>query len=364
MKSLRIFMFLIALAIVTPPVLFISRPVWSQPTAVEKLYADLAKLPAAERAKRIEEGARKEGTLTLINTIRGELGQNHDKLFRNRHPFVKLEASEMGSQDAAERLYAEETAGRHLTDVVGMSVLDLTLILDKKLSAVYPTAATQKILKIYQKYQDPQNRWTLWYWSEHGIVYNTKLLGPNDAPKSWDDVCNPKYQGQISFDPEEIRFLTNLYKMMGDEKLQKWLECVGKNDPIIQRGHTTRLELMLAGDHSIGVDQYIYQGMLNKRKKPDTPFGVVWSAPILANGGCNIINKNTPHPYAAALYADWALSDESQNYLASVFRGPVSIKHPYMPDNVVLIGEEFPTSLDIIEKVSKYWRKAMGPRSY
>jgi len=364
MKSLRIFIFSIAIAIVTPGVLFTTNQVWSQPTAVEKLYADLAKLPAAERTKRIEAEARKEGTLTLINTIRGKLGQDHDKIFRTRYPWVKLEASEMGSQDAAERLYAEETAGRHLTDTVGMSVLDLSLILDKNLSAVYPTPATQKLLKQYQKYQDPKNRWTLWYWSEHGIVYNTKLIGPADAPKSWDDVCKPKYKGQISFDPEEIRFLTNLYKMMGDEKLQKWLECVGKNDPIIQRGHTTRLELMLAGDHAICVDQYIYQGMLNKRKKPDTPFGVVWSAPILANGGCNIINKNTPHPYAAALYNDWTLSDESQNYMASVFRGPVTIKHPYMPEDVVLIGEEAPTSLEILERVSKYWRKAMGPRSY
>jgi hypothetical protein len=27
------------------------------------------------------------------------------------------------------------------------------------------------------------------------------------------------------------------------------LECIGRNDPIVQRGHTQRMELMLAGDH-------------------------------------------------------------------------------------------------------------------
>ena len=362
---LRIFFFSIALTMVSSGTVFTNDAAWSQTTAVEKLYADLAKLPAAERAKRIEEGARKEGKLILINCWRGTIGQDSDKLFRSRYPWLKLEAIDIGSQDAAERLYTEETAGRHLTDTVsGMAVLDLSIILDKNLAATYSTPAASKILKQYQRLSDPKHLWTSFTWSEHGIVYNTKLLSPADAPNSWDNLCNPKYKGQISFDPLEVRFLTNLYKMMGDEKLQKWLECIGKNNPIIQRGHTTRLELMLAGDHAIGGDQYLYQGMLNKKKKPDTPFGVVWSAPILVIAECAIINKNTEHPYAAALYVDWLLSDESQNYIASVYRGPVTRKHPYMPEDVVLVGEEFPSSLEIIERVSNYWKKYMGPRSY
>jgi len=84
---------------------------------VEKLYAELAALPKAERAKRIEEGARQEGKLVLVHTLRGPLGAGHVDLFHRRYPFLKLDvAGEIGSQDAAERLLAEETVGRHLTD--------------------------------------------------------------------------------------------------------------------------------------------------------------------------------------------------------------------------------------------------------
>ena len=359
----RILIFSTTVVIVTAGILFTNGPAWSQ-TDVEKLYADLSKLTAAEREKRIVEGARKEGTLRVIKTIRGKLGRGHLNLFTKRYPWLKVEHSEMGSQDAAERLVAEETAGRHLTDVIGMSVLDLAVIMEKDLSAVYPTSASEKILKKYQKFCDSQKRWTIWYWSEHGIVYNTKLLKPEDVPKSWDDLCDPKFKGKASYEPLEVRYLVNVYDMMGEEKFKKWLECVGKNDPIIQRGHTTRLQLMLAGDHSLSGDQYFYNGMKMKSKNPKTPFGVNWSIPILTTGGCNIINKNTPYPYAAALYVDWCLTDESQKYMASEYRGPVTIKHPYMPDDVELVGLTKPPSLELVEKVSEYWKTYIGGKSF
>ena len=70
----------------------------------------------AERQARLEAGARKEGKLVLINTMRG---QNVDQaaMFKKRYPFIDVQMiANLGSQDAAEQLYAEETAGRHLTD--------------------------------------------------------------------------------------------------------------------------------------------------------------------------------------------------------------------------------------------------------
>ena len=70
--------------------------------------------PAEQRAKRIEEGARKEGALNFVHTWRGKNARDHGKLFEKRYPFIKFEMGDLGSQDAAERFIAEETAGRHL----------------------------------------------------------------------------------------------------------------------------------------------------------------------------------------------------------------------------------------------------------
>jgi hypothetical protein len=105
----------------------------------ERLFAELAKLKPDQRLKRLEEGSRKEGKINFIHTFRGKLARDHVRLFEKRYPFVKVEMADMGSQDAAERFIAEETAGRHLTDSISLAVPDLPVILKQNLVAKYPT---------------------------------------------------------------------------------------------------------------------------------------------------------------------------------------------------------------------------------
>ena len=52
----------------------------AQKSTAEKIYADLATLPAAQRDKRIEDGARAEGKLVIIHTMRGNLSTDHLEL--------------------------------------------------------------------------------------------------------------------------------------------------------------------------------------------------------------------------------------------------------------------------------------------
>ena len=117
---------------------------------------------------------------------------------------------DLGSQDAAERFIAEESAGRHLTDILTLGVPDMAIILKHNFVAKFPTPATKKILKQYQNFIDPAERWIPWYWAEHGISYNTNLIKPDKAPKTWFDLCKPEFKGQVSFDPSETRFLAGL----------------------------------------------------------------------------------------------------------------------------------------------------------
>lgn len=333
-------------------------------SAVEKLYADLYKLAPAERLKKLEEGARKEGTLVNINALGGSLGTGFDKLFATRYNFIEVKATNLGAQDSVDRMVAEEASGRHLTDVAGSTVPDMALAMEKNIQARYPTPASERILPRYAGFKDPtgDNRWLPFMWSEHGVVYNTKMLKKEDYPTSWEDMCKPVYKGQNSFDPPETRLLVGLLQLMGEQKLKEWLECVGKNDPIIQRGHTTRLTLMLAGDHAVSSDQYLYLGTsLNRRNPEKAPFGVAYTAPILAYAAVELINKNTPHPHTAALYNDWSLSDEAQEYLAKALRAPIAIKHPFIPDDATVFPFGY-VDAKTIERLHGYWQASIGAK--
>src|SRR5262249_21775993 len=162
------------------------------------------------------------------------------------------------------------------------------------------------------------------------------------------------FKGSVSYDPAENRFLSGLNAMLGEEKTRALIECIGQNDPIIQRGHTQRMELMLAGDHMMQGDNYLYHGVAMQRKNPNAPFAILYSAPILATNDVAAINRNAPHPYAVALYSDWLLSEESQAYLAKVLRGPVALKHPYLPDDVTLVDNVDPPK-DVMDHLLGDW---------
>jgi len=329
---------------------------------VEALYAELAALPKAERAKRVEDGARREGKIVLVHTLRGELGAGHVDLFRKRYPFLKLDvAGEIGSQDAAERLLAEEAAGRHLTDAIITAVMDLNELIRRNFVARYPTPAVEALLPQYRPFIDRENKWIPWFWSEHGMSYNTSLVPKDKAPKQWTDLCDPFFKGSVSFDPAENRFLSGLNSLMGEERTRALLECIGKNDPIVQRGHTQRVELMLAGDHMVQGDNYLYHGVSMQRKNPRAPYAIVTSAPILATNDVAAINRNAPNPYAAALFADWTLSPESQAYLAQWLRGPVALPHPFLPPDTRLVDNIDPPA-DVMERLLGYWERYVAKR--
>jgi iron(III) transport system substrate-binding protein len=303
----------------------------------ETLYRELESLSPADRQSKIEAGARKEGSVALIQTVRAELGAGQIELFRKRYPYLKIEwTSDLGSPEAAERVYAEQVSGRRLTDAINVSISDLSELLARNFLARYATPARQAVLPQYRRFEDPQNRWVLSFWSDRGMSYNTNLVRAEDAPKDWMDLCKPAFKGNVSFDPVQARFIGGLYTALGD-KVFDFFRCMGQNDPIIQRGPTQRVELMLAGDHMIVGDSYLYQGLAIKKRTPSAPYAMVLSAPIIASMGAVAINRNAPHPYAAALFADWMVSDEAQSYLAEQLRGPVTLKHPYLPADAKLV---------------------------
>ncbi len=161
----------------------------------EQIYADLAKLSPAERAAKIEDGARKEGTVSIIQTVRNTIGIGQIDLFQKRYPFLKLDVTNsLGSPEGAEQLYSEEVAGRHLTDTINVTIFDMSELLKRNMLARFPTSQTARILPKYRNNIDPENRYTPANWSERGMVYNTNLVPPDKAPKKWMDLCDPFFE--------------------------------------------------------------------------------------------------------------------------------------------------------------------------
>jgi ABC-type Fe3+ transport system substrate-binding protein len=334
--------------------------------ANEQLYADLFKLPEAERHEKIVDGAKKEDKYEMIYGFNGKLGTDYANIFKKAYPFVKFNGIFLGSNDSNPRILAEEKSGQHITDVLsGTGIMDTNQGLEAGIFARYPTPASKKILPQYRGFADPYNRWLLNHWEERGISYNSKIIKSMgvEPPKNYMDLCKPEFKGQVSFDPPRDSFLIYLNTLLGHQKFEEWVQCMGKNQPIVIPGQSLRLELMLAGDHAIQGLNFMYRGtLLRDQKGPDkVPFVPVYSTPLMANGNGCLINRNTPHPYTAALFCDWTMEDEPQNFIKSEYRGTVTLTHAFLPKDVELVTVT-PVSADVGKPLFDLWYKYIGKK--
>ena len=108
-------------------------------------------------------------------------------------------------------------------------------------------------------------------------------------------------------------------------------------------------------------DNYLYYGLQLMKKNPSLPYANVYTSPIMYNLGVNMINREAVNPHAAALFADWTLERESQQYLSDEGRGPVALKHPYLPDNANLVATVDPPK-DVADKLLSFWRAYVEKR--
>jgi hypothetical protein len=308
-------------------------------SANEQLYADLAKLPPAERQAKLVEGAKKEAKLELIQAVGGQLGRGITKVFYDAYPFVKVQETNLGTNFAMERIVVEERAGKHITDVTGGDLTEASFPLEYGFLARYPTPATNKVLPQYRGMLDQYHRWVAYSWLEKGVSYNAKMLKEADYPTDWFSVCDKKHANNFSLEPARVRFVTFLKNMLGEEKMIEWLKCVGENDPIIMRGATVRIELMLAGDHAIQGENSLYQGaqLVVKRGADKVPFRMVTTVPLMAQPSTCVINRMAPNPYGAALFCDSVLEQGTQQWMFDNFRNPMTMPSAFIPTEATLI---------------------------
>ena len=332
--------------------------------AAETLYAELAKLPPAERMEKLIEGAKKEEKLVTVPLFNGPLERDHTKIFRTRYPWMKLETQSMNTEESTERLIAEETAGKHLTDQINVTMPDLDPMLTRDMLARFPTKSVERILPQYAGFIDKEGggRWLPWTWSEHGISYNTSIIKKEDEPKSYMDLCHARFKGTVSYDPGEPKWVVGVLQMMGEAEYTKFAQCVAKNEPVIMKGHTQRMQLMLVGDHGVQGDNFLYTGVMAQKKNPTKAnFAIAFGAPIMARASVAVINKTTARPYSAGLWTEWQLSDESQQFVYEVFRGPLTMQHAYITaENNLFVYGIVPSALT--NKASDIWKAAFSKK--
>jgi iron(III) transport system substrate-binding protein len=300
----------------------------SDAASLDDLFSEINRLSPVERQKRLEEGAKKEGSVKVFTITYVTLIQAYLDAFMKKYPFIRAEYWRGSGNRLVNRVLTEHRLGKLDADIVSVpNEVPLTL----KKAGVWARYRSPELTHYPAAFHDRDGYWSSTHLGLAAIAYNTKLVKAQDAPKDYPDLLNPKWKGELSIDLEPERALQAWLIAWGEAKTREFLTRLLQNGTIIRRGHTLQLELLCAGEVKIGVELYPDSVARMKHEK-GCPVDIVYPDPTPAQlGTISGIAGRASHPHAAALLIDFILSAAGSEILARTgqLTGRKGVRPPY-----------------------------------
>jgi len=215
------------------------------------------------------------------------------------------------SQAAALRLAMEHKAARTQADVWSTAsgigaLLDGGLI---KRFAVANAAA------LGPQFRDPGGYWVATNMIVIGAAANTGLVAERDRPRRREDLLAPRWRGQMVWKPNDVTgawgFIGNVLTGMGEERGLGFLRKLAAQD-IAPVGASTRaiLDSVIGGEHALVLGVSAHNTEISRKAGAPVawlPLEAAWATPHAIG-----ITSGAPHPNAARLLVDFAVSREGQ----------------------------------------------------
>ena len=157
----------------------------------------------------------------------------------------------------------------------------------------------------------PKGFWTTYFVSPLPITYRTDHLPEAQAPKSYEDLLDPKWKGKMGFQDSSggssFTFWYELRKLLPADYFQKLAALTPRS-----YSSSTQISTDLnSGVILLSPGFSMYQVYLALKQK--LPYKIVLSAPGMpTNNLPTAIIANPPHPDAAKAYIDYSLSQVGQ----------------------------------------------------
>ncbi len=311
-------------------------------TALAALIGTLSDLHAADdiliyrgadRDARILAGAQKEGQVIFYSTmIANQALRPLTEAFNKKYPQVKMSYWRAPQEDIMQKINAEYRANNMVGDVIaGTGIGEMSI--ESGIAQPYFVPALEQYPK---SYHDPQGRWTPTNLYYYGVAVNTKLVAAKDAPKTFDDLLDPKWKGKMAWRVGELTgaplFISNLRTAWGEERALAYLSKL-KGQNIINFGSgsaRTLVDRVMAGEYPIALNIYANHPLISAGK--GAPVTTQLLDPIPSSASTMVIPKNAPHPHGAMLLADYILSKEGQGILAKAEYYPAHPEVAALPE--------------------------------
>ena len=289
-----------AATLVTAPLVVLAAPPQSSPLTPDLVAA-----------------AQKEGHVIWYTSAELGLVETVAKAFEAKYPGISVQLERSGAERNFQRIAQEYGSNIHAVDVIDSSDTS-NFISWKHDGLLAPYVPEIMVGYVPDSYRDPDGLYAGWRATLSIMGYNTKLVAASDAPQSFADLLDPKWDGKLvkAHPGYSGTIMTATYEMVRElgwpyfEKLarQHVMQVQSANDPV------RKLE---TGGRSVSVDGVEYLLQLEKNHgAPVQPIYPSEGTPFIA--GSVGVMKDAPHPNAARLYESYLFSHETQQLIVDI----------------------------------------------
>ncbi len=302
-------------------------PPTAAPAATSASAATTA--PTASAAS-ILEAAKKEGKVMIYTSLNADEFDVVLKDFSAKYPDIKVEFYRGDSESVTQKALTEFRAKTYIPDILETNDVNITQLISEGVIGTYVSAEAASYPK---GAKDPDGSYVAARLNLIVITYNTQLVKKEDAPKSWNDLLDPKWTGKIAVEADDWPLIAYTAKAWGDAKAQDFWTKLAKQNVRVVKGHTELANFLVAGEFAISPTVYAHRVLSLQEKK--APIEMVKTDTAFAFPHVTSIAKNVQHPNAAKVFVDWYLSVDGQNALVKAGRIPVRPGIKTKPEGVL-----------------------------
>ncbi len=266
------------------------------------VWTYLAGLPRAERLAVLKREAAREGQVVIYSAIGLDRAKVWLDPFSAENPGVKVEYLRMTTNELAQKTLTETRAGRTNMDVF-MSSSDWLDLVREALAPYEPT--TWPDLDQRFRHGGTAQGWAAIDFDSlvEVIAWRTDRLSSADAPKTLDQLADPKWKGRAGTVRVREPFVDAMYKIYGEgpanEKIDKLAALESRIYPSI-----AALSEGLGGGE-IDIAWGISGARAARLKQTGLPVDFVLQVPAMSLNETMALGRLAKNPYAAALIMEY-----------------------------------------------------------
>ena len=270
--------------------------------------------------------AKAEGAVTVYSSVNEAEGLPMWKLFEDatgiKVTFVRASDVALNARIAIEWRAKQQSWDVNITTAVSQLPPEVLAPYEPPEAAALDPAARAK-----------DKRWHASSANYNTPAFNSKLVAAADLPKSFEDFARAdKWRGRVAIDGADIQWLSAMFQHYGEQKARKMLQdIIAATQIVVVDGHLALARALGAGEYALALNNFT--NLTYNVASSGAPTDIFPLDPVAAFMVQVGVSAQAPHPNAARLAANFAISAEAQAFGAKFGRIPVrSDVTPNPPD--------------------------------